>query len=70
MLTMGRKPLPRKSKFARELTDLRERLGLTQAQAAEKVGVTVRAWLSWERGTRTPSPSAVKLIKLIDQGTI
>lgn len=35
---------------------LRDRLGLTQEQFAQKVGVTFSTINNWEKGTRTPHP--------------
>jgi DNA-binding transcriptional regulator YiaG len=49
---------------------LRKRLGLTQTQAAARVGVTQRAWLSWETGAITPSRQSLILIRLLDDGKI
>lgn len=49
---------------------LRERLGLTQAQAAAKVNGTWRTWQSWELGDRQPSPQAALLLDLLDSGKI
>jgi DNA-binding transcriptional regulator YiaG len=34
---------------------LRERLGLTQAQFAERLGCSAQAVSFWERGTRSPT---------------
>lgn len=33
-----------------EIRAARERLGLTQAEAAEKLGVAENTWARWERG--------------------
>jgi transcriptional regulator with XRE-family HTH domain len=35
---------------------LRDKLGLTQEQFAQKVGVTFSTINNWEKGTRTPHP--------------
>lgn len=37
-----------------DLLAFRRRLGLTQAQAGEKIGATRRTWQDWETGRRTP----------------
>lgn len=63
MKTMGRKPLPRKTKLGKALTKLREDLGLTQEQAAEKIHVHERTWLNWENGATIPL-SMQELIRL------
>ncbi len=54
----------------KQVRALRERLGLTQTQAAEKVGVTLRAWQSWEAGDRVPAQRSVLLLQLLDEGKI
>jgi DNA-binding XRE family transcriptional regulator len=55
-----------------ELRALRERLGLTQAEAADKVGVARRTWMYWENPARDrrPSSSHAKLIKLLADGKL
>lgn len=60
----------RKTTFGQRLLALRHRLGLTQTEAAEKVGVTLRAWQSWEHGHRRTNKGHLKLIQLLDDGTI
>lgn len=40
--------------------ELRERLGLTQEQFAQKVGVTFGSVNRWENGKRTPQPFLVR----------
>ncbi|MFC3228775.1 helix-turn-helix domain-containing protein [Marinibaculum pumilum] len=42
------------------LRDWRKRLGLTQAEAAERMGYGLRQWNSWENG-RADIPTAVQL---------
>lgn len=39
-----------------DLHQLRRRIGLTQAQAAEKMGISPRTWRDWEKGTSGPIP--------------
>ncbi len=47
---------------------LRKRLGLTQEQFAQKVGVTYSTVNHWENGKRTPQPFLVRrLIELRDE---
>jgi len=38
------------------IKELRDKLGLTQEQFAQKVGVTFATVNNWEKGTRTPHP--------------
>jgi DNA-binding transcriptional regulator YiaG len=40
--------------------ELRERLGLTQEQFAQKVGVTYGSVNHWENGKRTPQPFLIR----------
>ena len=40
--------------------ELRERLGLTQEQFAQKVGVTFGSVNHWENGKRTPQPFLIR----------
>ncbi len=37
---------------------------LTQAQAAERLGVNIHTWTAWEVDRRTPSAMAARLINL------
>lgn len=53
-----------------QLRALRARLDLTQAEAAEKVGVSRRAWASWEGEEKTPARRTVILIRLLSQGKL
>jgi transcriptional regulator with XRE-family HTH domain len=42
-------------RYRDDLTEARERAGLTQRQAAAAVGVSMRSWQRYEYGDRTPS---------------
>lgn len=53
-----------------EIKAAREKLGLTQAQAAEKVGVGQGVWSAWESGTRRPSRQSAILIDLLKRKKI
>jgi transcriptional regulator with XRE-family HTH domain len=44
--------------FAQQLRTERQRLGLTQAEAAALLAVSKRALEQWEAGERTPLPVA------------
>ena len=44
------------------LKALRERLGLSQAEAAALVRVSANTWARWERGEMKPSPGHQALI--------
>lgn len=67
---MGRPLLPRKSAVAKRLTAIREKLGLTQAETAEKLGVSKMAILRWELGMRRPDARSLTLISLLENGKI
>jgi len=42
--------------ISRLIKTLRDKLGLTQEQFAQKVGVTFSTINNWEKGTRKPHP--------------
>lgn len=46
----------RREKVTQRLEHLRERHGLTQEQAAARVGITHRQWQRWESGESMPYP--------------
>lgn len=54
------------------LKRLRKRLGgdrsISQAEAAEKVGVSLRSWAGYEAGDRDPPQTVAILIALLEQG--
>ena len=50
---------------------LRERLGLTQEQFAQKVGVTFSTVNHWENGKRTPQPFLVRrLVEMKEESDV
>jgi transcriptional regulator with XRE-family HTH domain len=50
----------RQRQVAQRLGQLREQHELTQEQAAQKVGITVRQWQRWEDGTSMPHARNLK----------
>ena len=48
-----------------ELRHHRARLGVTQAQLADRLGVTANALARWERGERRISEPVARLVKLL-----
>jgi DNA-binding transcriptional regulator YiaG len=55
-----------------QIRRIRTRLGLSQAQAAERIGVARKTWMYWESETRgrRPSKTAAKLISLLAAGKL
>ena len=53
-----------------KLREAREKCGLTQAQAAEKVGTTARAYQYYEAGEREPSVKTAILIAKAVKSTV
>ena len=51
-----------------ELERLRARLGLTQAQAAHRMGVHERTWRKWAAGERKIPAPVAKLLRLMITG--
>lgn len=52
---------------AETIRAIRQRLGLTQKQAAELLGGGVNAFSEYERGVTRPSKSTLLLLKLLDR---
>ena len=50
-----------------EIKRLRKRLGLTQTQLAEEVGVPTNTLARWEQGERTPSKSSIKTLRQLER---
>lgn len=73
MATMAPKRKKRRlagNSWPARLRAIRERMALTQAQAGEKVGVSVRSWLAWEVGDQIPSRSRQILLELLEKQEI
>ncbi len=49
----------------KQLQKIRTKLGLTQAEFADKVGVHERSWRKWELGERPVPAMAEHLIRII-----
>lgn len=52
---------------AKSIRAIRNRLGLTQKQAAELLGGGINAFSEYERGITRPSKSTLVLLKLLDR---
>lgn len=52
---------------AAELREIRENVGITQAEAARLVGVVARQWRRWEAGHQAVNPSAARLIRCVER---
>lgn len=50
-----------------EAIEARHKVGLSQKDFAEVMGVSVRTLQAWEQGVRKPSGSAVTLLKIATQ---
>lgn len=48
-----------------EVRQLRQKLGLTQAELAYKLGVTVTCVANWEAGRRKIAEPAARLLRMI-----
>ena len=46
-----------------ELAVLRKKTGLTQKQIANQIGISPKAWQSYEPGFRTPNPAVMQKIE-------
>ena len=49
------------------VVDARQKAGLSQAQFADLLGVSIRTLQDWEQGRRKPSGAAMSLIKIAKQ---
>ena len=56
-----RKPID----WPKRLDKLRKSLKLTQAEAAAKLGISVRTWQNWEQGRTRPDMAAVRLLQIV-----
>lgn len=54
---------------AERVRDLRERLGLTQAQLGKRLNVRQATISDWELGKHAPSGAAVALLSMLEQQT-
>jgi putative transcriptional regulator len=50
-----------------EIRSLRERLNLSQAMLASVINASPNSIQKWERGTKKPSGTALKLLNLLDR---
>lgn len=60
--TMAKRP---ETVWAKRLKRLREKHGMTQAEASAKAGVALRTWIGWENSFRTPRGASVSLLRLV-----
>jgi putative transcriptional regulator len=61
---MRKSPVFEDSRSDLDVRSIREKLGLTQADFADSLGVSVGSVQNWERGKRTPRGPARRLIEL------
>ena len=50
-----------------EVSQVRQKTGLSQSQFAKSLGISVNTLKSWEQGQRKPSGAAATLMKLINK---
>lgn len=62
-MLVAKKPKP--AWTPERVKSLRDRLELTQEQAADLVGVTRRQWAAWEGGENSPGGPATILLNLL-----
>ncbi len=55
---------------AARVRKLRDRLGLTQAQAGARVGVNDSMWCHWEKGRHKPARYFEILLSLLEKGAL
>jgi DNA-binding transcriptional regulator YiaG len=59
--------LPAKRYTAKDVKDLRERLGKTQKQFSEDYGIPIATLRAWEQGINVPEQLATSYLKVIDR---
>lgn len=53
-----------------ELKNWREKQGLSQAEAAEKAGVTAPTWCDWEQGKKSPTVDRAEDLERVTGGAV
>lgn len=61
----GQREWPADNPWPRRLYELRQRLDITQREAAERCGVAIGTWQNWEYGHRHPGAAAQRLISVV-----
>ncbi len=61
MVMAKKKPAP--TSWPARLKALREKYGLTQAEAAARADMALRTWIAWENAQRNPGRLALKLLR-------
>ncbi len=60
----------KKNDWPARLRAIRERLGITQAEAAARVRISQSQWSAFESGTRQPTRPVAYLLELLESGTL
>ena len=53
--------------FARRVREVRERLGFSQAEFADRFGMSVRSLQEWEQGRRLPDLAVLTYLRVIER---
>jgi DNA-binding transcriptional regulator YiaG len=70
MFIMAKRKKATTNPWPAQLKALREQLGLSQAEAAKRIGAARSTWISWEHGHRKPNTSAAVLIRMLADGKL
>jgi DNA-binding XRE family transcriptional regulator len=63
MVGVAKRKRKKPTAWALKLKALRDKLGITQAEAARRADVSVRTWIAWENSQRSPSRFTAPLIR-------
>lgn len=69
-MLMAKKKKPARRNWPKLMREIRDRLDLNQAEAADRIHISQSQWSSFESGKRQPTRPIAHLIELLDQGTI
>lgn len=70
MAIMAKKRTRAVKSWRTRMKDSRNRLGLAQQEAAERVSISQSQWSAFESGKRRPTRPIARLLELLEDGTI